>query len=126
MLVERFTCYHRRSYVCKSGVGDVLTGAAAAISPTAQFLAAAFGPKTKAAVAEYQEAIGLPATGQIATFTWSALGEETVSAALDAVTTADGFVDGEPAEIQESPEPKSKARNTTAGDPPVLEEPDSG
>ena len=27
MLVERFTCYHRRSYVCKSGVGDVLIGA---------------------------------------------------------------------------------------------------
>ncbi len=31
MLVERFTCYHRRSYVCKSGVGDVLIGAAASI-----------------------------------------------------------------------------------------------
>ena len=85
-----------------------------------------FGPKTKAAVAEYQEAIGLPATGQIATFTWSALGEETVAAALDAVTTADGFVDGEPAEIQESPEPKTQTRNTDAGDPPVLEETDSG
>jgi 4-hydroxybutyryl-CoA dehydratase/vinylacetyl-CoA-Delta-isomerase len=28
-LVERFTSYHRRSYVCKSGVGDVLIGAAA-------------------------------------------------------------------------------------------------
>jgi len=32
MLVERFTCYHRRSYVCKSGVGDALIGAAAAIA----------------------------------------------------------------------------------------------
>ena len=32
MLVERFTCYHRRSYVCKSGVGDVLIGAAAAVA----------------------------------------------------------------------------------------------
>lgn len=32
MLVERFTGYHRRSYVCKSGVGDVLIGAAAAIA----------------------------------------------------------------------------------------------
>jgi 4-hydroxybutyryl-CoA dehydratase / vinylacetyl-CoA-Delta-isomerase len=32
MLVERFTCYHRRSYVCKSGVGDVLIGAAASIT----------------------------------------------------------------------------------------------
>ncbi len=29
MLVERFTAFHRRSYVCKSGVGDVLIGAAA-------------------------------------------------------------------------------------------------
>jgi len=28
-LVERFTAYHRRSYVCKTGVGDVLIGAAA-------------------------------------------------------------------------------------------------
>ncbi|MBT8219749.1 MAG: 4-hydroxybutyryl-CoA dehydratase [Bacteroidia bacterium] len=32
MMVERFTCYHRRSYVCKSGVGDVLIGAAATIA----------------------------------------------------------------------------------------------
>tara|TARA_B100000929_G_scaffold262730_1_gene228237 strand:- start:669 stop:1397 length:729 start_codon:yes stop_codon:yes gene_type:complete len=32
MLVERFTCYHRRSYVCKSGVGDVVIGAAATIA----------------------------------------------------------------------------------------------
>ena len=85
-----------------------------------------FGPKTKSAVAEYQESIGLPATGQIATFTWSALGEETVAAALEASATADGFVDGEPADIQETPEPKSEARNTVAGDPPVLEETDSG
>src|SRR5512136_2751215 len=32
MLVERFTGYHRRSYVCKSGVGDVLIGAAATVA----------------------------------------------------------------------------------------------
>jgi 4-hydroxybutyryl-CoA dehydratase/vinylacetyl-CoA-Delta-isomerase len=32
MLVERFTCYHRRSYVCKTGLGDVLIGAAASIA----------------------------------------------------------------------------------------------
>lgn len=31
-LVERFTSYHRRSYVCKTGVGDVLIGAAATIA----------------------------------------------------------------------------------------------
>ena len=28
-LVERFTSYHRRSYVCKTGLGDVIIGAAA-------------------------------------------------------------------------------------------------
>lgn len=32
MLVQRFTTYHRRSYVCKTGLGDVLTGAAAQIA----------------------------------------------------------------------------------------------
>lgn len=32
MLVERFTTYHRRSYVCKTGVGDVLIGAAAQVA----------------------------------------------------------------------------------------------
>lgn len=32
LLVDRFTAYHRRSYVCKSGVGDVLIGAAASIA----------------------------------------------------------------------------------------------
>ena len=31
-LVERFTNYHRRSYVCKTGLGDVLIGAAATIA----------------------------------------------------------------------------------------------
>lgn len=31
-LVERFTTYHRRSYVCKTGVGDVLIGAAAQVA----------------------------------------------------------------------------------------------
>jgi len=32
MLVERFTAYHRRSYICKAGLGDVLLGAAATIA----------------------------------------------------------------------------------------------
>ena len=31
-LVQRFTGYHRRSYVCKTGLGDVLIGAAATIA----------------------------------------------------------------------------------------------
>jgi len=31
-LVERFTAYHRRSYICKAGLGDVMLGAAATIS----------------------------------------------------------------------------------------------
>lgn len=32
LLVQRFTTYHRRSYVCKTGVGDVLIGAAAQVA----------------------------------------------------------------------------------------------
>jgi 4-hydroxybutyryl-CoA dehydratase/vinylacetyl-CoA-Delta-isomerase len=32
LLVERFTAFHRRSYVCKAGVGDVLIGAAATVA----------------------------------------------------------------------------------------------
>ncbi|MEM1994849.1 MAG: 4-hydroxyphenylacetate 3-hydroxylase N-terminal domain-containing protein [Nitrososphaerales archaeon] len=32
ILVDRFTAYHRRSYVCKTGVGDVLIGAAALVA----------------------------------------------------------------------------------------------
>jgi 4-hydroxybutyryl-CoA dehydratase/vinylacetyl-CoA-Delta-isomerase len=31
-LVERYTSYHRRSYVCKTGLGDVIIGAAALIA----------------------------------------------------------------------------------------------
>lgn len=31
-LVERFTSYHRRSYVCKTGLGDVIIGASAALA----------------------------------------------------------------------------------------------
>ncbi len=31
-LVDQFTAYHRRSYVCKTGLGDVLIGAAASIA----------------------------------------------------------------------------------------------
>ena len=31
-LVERFTAFHRRSYVCKTGLGDVLIGAAAEVA----------------------------------------------------------------------------------------------
>ena len=31
-LVERFTTYHRSSYVCKTGLGDVLIGAAATVA----------------------------------------------------------------------------------------------
>lgn len=32
LLVQRFTTYHRRSYVCKTGVGDVLIGAAGQVA----------------------------------------------------------------------------------------------
>ena len=32
LMVSRFTAYHRASYVCKTGLGDVMVGAAAAIA----------------------------------------------------------------------------------------------
>jgi 4-hydroxybutyryl-CoA dehydratase/vinylacetyl-CoA-Delta-isomerase len=32
MLVERFTAYHRRSYICKAGLSDVMLGAGATIA----------------------------------------------------------------------------------------------
>jgi 4-hydroxybutyryl-CoA dehydratase / vinylacetyl-CoA-Delta-isomerase len=32
VLVDRFTAYHRRSYVCKTGLGDVIIGAAASMA----------------------------------------------------------------------------------------------
>ncbi|MFM7599111.1 MAG: peptidoglycan-binding domain-containing protein, partial [Actinomycetota bacterium] len=84
-----------------------------------------FGPKTRKAVAEYQESIGLPATGKIGPFTWSALGAETVESALAAADTPDGFVNAPPADLQETPSPR-KARSASSGEPPVLEETDSG
>ena len=90
-----------------------------------------FGPKTHRAVVEYQESVGLPATGQVATFTWATLGSEAVEEALLAAATPDGYVDGEPADMQETPaEQPKKARTTRAAaanaEPPVLEQTDSG
>lgn len=90
-----------------------------------------FGPKTHQAVVEYQESVGLPATGQIATFTWATLGSNTVDEALQAVAQPDGYVDGEPAAMQETPaEQPKKAKSTraaaTSAEPPVLEQTDSG
>ncbi|MEK9665258.1 MAG: peptidoglycan-binding protein, partial [Candidatus Nanopelagicales bacterium] len=90
-----------------------------------------FGPKTHKAVVEYQESVGLPATGQVATFTWATLGSEAVDEALTAAATPDGYVDGEPAEIQETPAEQPKKTQTvraasTNAEPPVLEETDSG
>lgn len=32
ILIERFTSFHRRSYICKAGLGDVLLGASAGLS----------------------------------------------------------------------------------------------
>ena len=108
--------------------GDVIAVAQRAldVEPTGYF-----GPKTLAAVMEYQESVGLPATGQVAAFTWSTLGAETVEQATQASATADGYVNAEPAQIQETPaaqQPrKAAARSQRAdADPPVLEETDSG
>jgi len=111
--------------------GDVIAVAQRAldVEPTGYF-----GPKTRKAVAEYQEAVGLPATGQIATFTWATLGDRTVQKATEASALPEGFVDGEPAQIQETPaeepqqEPAASTARTakTSAEPPVLEETDSG
>ena len=108
--------------VSEGDYGSVVAAAQRAldVEPTGYF-----GPKTRKAVKEYQASIGLPATGQIATFTWSALGSETVATALDAAGTPDGYVDGEPADLQETPSPR-KARSAASGEPPMLEETDSG
>ena len=108
--------------VSEGDYGSVIAAAQLAldVEPTGYF-----GPKTRKAVKEYQASIGLPATGQIATFTWSALGAETVDSALAAAATPDGYVDGEPADLQETPSPR-KARSASSGEPPVLEETDSG
>ena len=108
--------------VSEGDYGTVIAAAQRAldVEPTGYF-----GPKTRKAVVEYQESVGLPITGAIATFTWSALGPETVDSALAAAATPDGYVDGEPADLQETPSPR-KARSASSGEPPVLEETDSG
>ena len=108
--------------VSEGDYGSVIAAAQRAldVEPTGYF-----GPKTRKAVVEYQESVGLPITGAIATFTWSALGAETVDSALAAAATPDGYVDGEPADLQETPSPR-KARSASSGEPPVLEETDSG
>ena len=108
--------------VTEGDYGSVIEAAQRAldVEPTGYF-----GPKTRKAVIEYQESIGLPATGKIATFTWSALGAETVQDALTAAATPDGFVNAPPADLQETPSPR-KARSASSGEPPVLEETDSG
>lgn len=85
-----------------------------------------FGPKTHRAVVEYQESIGLPTTGQVATFTWAALGAKTVRIALKAAGTPDGFTEGEPTDIQESADPRPTSSTVTAGEAPVLQQSDSG
>ena len=108
--------------VSEGDYGSVIAAAQRAldVEPTGYF-----GPKTRKAVVEYQESVGLPITGAIATFTWSALGPETVDSALAAAATPDGYVDGEPADLLETPSPR-KARSASSGEPPVLEETDSG
>ena len=108
-----------------------------------------YGPVTAAAVAEFQQNMGLPATGMIATYTWSALGGGAVADA-SAAAGEGGYVDGEPpapeqpateeqpaeessgqgqsqgSQGQESTQQGTASRSTNPGKPPVLEETDSG
>lgn len=83
-----------------------------------------FGPKTKAAVASFQEANGLPATGMIAEYTWTALGTEALAEAVTASASPEGFVNSRPAAGETSATATRSARRTA--EPPVLEETDSG
>ncbi len=83
-----------------------------------------FGPKTKAAVASFQEANGLPATGMIAEYTWTALGAEALAEAVTASASPEGFVNSKPAAGESSGTATRSARRSA--EPPVLEETDSG
>jgi murein DD-endopeptidase MepM/ murein hydrolase activator NlpD len=109
--------------IAEGDYGTVIAAAQRAldVEPTGYF-----GPKTHRAVVEYQESIGLPTTGQVATFTWAALGAKTVRVALRAAATPDGFTDGEPSDLQETPSQRPANTGAAAGDPPVLEATDSG
>jgi murein DD-endopeptidase MepM/ murein hydrolase activator NlpD len=109
--------------ISEGDYGSVIAAAQRAldVEPTGYF-----GPKTHRAVVEYQESIGLPTTGQVATFTWAALGAKTVRVALRAAATPDGFTEGEPSDLQETPSQRPANSGAAAGDPPVLEATDSG
>ncbi len=65
-----------------------------------------FGPVTAAAVADLQQSMGLPTTGMVATYTWSALGADTITRAA-AETKAGGYVDGEPPAAEEPAQEES-------------------
>lgn len=97
-----------------------------------------FGPLTKAAVVDLQSGLGLPSTGMVATYTWSALGSDVVAKAEVAAGAADGYTDGEPPAAEQPAAEETAAEESgnvvaagtssadEVGDPPVLERTDVG
>lgn len=80
-----------------------------------------FGPQTKKAVKKLQAGSGLPKTGKVATWTWSALGADTIAKAERATAQSGGYVAGTPAATA-----TRKAATASASAPPVLEQGDQG
>lgn len=72
-----------------------------------------FGPQTRKAVRKFQDGMGLPKTGTIATWTWASLGGDVVTRALRVAKKSDGYTAGDPASVR-------------AAEPPILEQGDSG
>lgn len=115
-----------------------------------------FGPVTAAAVADFQQSMGLPTTGMVATYTWSYLGSDVIARAATQAKNG-GYTDGEPPAAEEPAQEESgqsteedsaqaetdqgsgqdesaeedsgqvvAASRSGSGKPPVLEETDSG
>ena len=65
-----------------------------------------FGPVTAAAVADFQQSMGLPTTGMVATYTWSYLGSDVISRAATQAKNG-GYTDGEPPAAEEPTQEES-------------------
>ncbi|MFM9134753.1 MAG: peptidoglycan-binding protein [bacterium] len=83
-----------------------------------------FGPVTAAAVADFQQSMGLPATGMVATYTWSQLGSDVISRASTQAKKG-GYTDGEPP-AEEEPAQEEAAQDDAAQDDSGQSESDQG
>ena len=103
--------------------GDVIAVAQEALGMKATGY---FGPQTRAAVEAFQADAGLPSTGKVAEYTWTALGGEALADAQAAVALPQGYVNSSPAAPEETTHVSSRAVRRTNAEPPTLEETDSG